>query len=220
MPKPYPIPAQETRCETRVSNSRFIATVAPAFSVEQARAFIERIRAEYPDASHHVPAFLIGFGASIIAHSSDAGEPSGTAGKPILAVLRGSGLGDVVMVITRYFGGTKLGTGGLVRAYSEAARAVLTALPRAVKRATHTVLIVTPYSFFERVRMLVSVHKGVIVEEVFAVDVTLTARFPVENFETFQHALAEASAGALSVAVIKTNPDTILPFDETFSLSE
>jgi uncharacterized YigZ family protein len=127
----YPIPARAARVEIGVVNSRFIASAGPAFSVEEAREFIARVKAEFPDASHHVPVYLVGYGASVTAHCSDAGEPSGTAGRPALAVLQGSGLGDVVVVVTRYFGGTKLGTGGLVRAYSDAVRSVLEVLPRA-----------------------------------------------------------------------------------------
>mgnify|MGYP002683366668 CR=1 FL=1 len=90
------IPAAETRVELTVVNSRFIATIAPAFSVDQARAFVGRMRAEFADASHNVPAYLIGHGAATVAHCHDDGEPSGTAGRPMLAVLQGSGLGDVV----------------------------------------------------------------------------------------------------------------------------
>jgi uncharacterized YigZ family protein len=120
----YTIPARETRAEIKVVNSRFVATVAPVFSVDAAKAFIARVRREFADATHNVPAYLIGHGASVIAHCNDDGEPSGTAGRPALAVLRGSGLGDVAVVVTRYFGGTKLGTGGLVRAYSGAVRAL------------------------------------------------------------------------------------------------
>ena len=127
------IPAAEARVALTVVNSRFIATAAPVFSVEAARAFVGRVRAEFADASHNVPAYVIGHGATTIAHCHDDGEPAGTAGRPVLAVLQGSGLGDVAVVVTRYFGGTKLGTGGLVRAYGDAARAVLAALPRAEK---------------------------------------------------------------------------------------
>ncbi len=79
----YPVPAAEIRCEMIVVNSRFIATLAPVFTVEEAKAFIARIRAEFPDASHHVPAYLVGYGSSVTAHCSDAGEPSGTAGSPL-----------------------------------------------------------------------------------------------------------------------------------------
>ncbi|NPV77106.1 MAG: DUF1949 domain-containing protein [Anaerolineae bacterium] len=216
MIEPYPIPANEARSELIVSASRFIASAGPAFSVEQARAFIERIRNEFADATHHVTAFLIGFGPSTIAHCSDAGEPAGTAGKPVLSVLRGSGLGDIVMVVTRYFGGTKLGSGGLVRAYSDSARAVLAVMPRAVKRATYTAMLVAPYTFFERIRLLIAQHHGVILNEVFAADVTLTFRFPVDEFESFQKKLAELSAGALSAEIIETNLATILPLDPPF----
>jgi uncharacterized YigZ family protein len=127
--KRYPIPAQQTRTEIDVLNSRFIATIAPAFSVEQARLFIAGIKVEFSDATHNVPAYVIGHGSSVIAHCHDDGEPSGTAGRPALAVLSGSGLGDAVVVVTRYFGGTKLGTGGLVRAYRDAVRAVLEVVP-------------------------------------------------------------------------------------------
>ncbi|MCX7792579.1 MAG: YigZ family protein, partial [Chloroflexaceae bacterium] len=115
----YPIPAGRARAELLVLNSRFVATAGPAPDVEAAKAFIAAIRQELPGASHHCYAFLAGHGASVIAGMSDDGEPAGTAGRPMLAVLRGSGLGDVVVVVTRYFGGALLGTGGLVRAYGD-----------------------------------------------------------------------------------------------------
>ena len=99
-----------------------------------------------------MPAFLIGFGNSVTAHCNDDGEPSGTAGRPILAVLQGSGLGDIAVVVTRYFGGTKLGTGGLVRAYSDATKAVLAILPRAEKVPTTQCMLALPYNLLERVR--------------------------------------------------------------------
>src|SRR5690606_5481957 len=144
----YKIPAAETRAEIRVSNSRFIATAAPVFSVEEARAFVARVKAEFVDATHNVPAYLVGHGPAVTAHCNDDGEPSGTAGRPALAVLQGSGLGDIAVVVTRYFGGTKLGTGGLVRAYGDAVKAVLEVLPHAQKVATHTVLVEVPYNLF------------------------------------------------------------------------
>lgn len=207
----YPIPACELRHELLVVNSRFIATVAPVFSVEEARAFIARIKAEFADATHNVPAYLIGYGASVIAHCHDDGEPAGTAGRPALAVLQGSGLGDVAVVVTRYFGGTKLGTGGLVRAYSDAVREVLARLPRAEKVATHTVMAAVPYSFYERVRLLVAEHHGEMLEADFAADVTVTARLAVEQTPGFQAALRELSNGTLTAEIVETNPATILP---------
>ncbi len=209
----YPIPAAEARAEIMVVNSRFIAAAAPAFSVEEARAFIARIRAEFPDASHHVPAFLIGYGASVTAHCTDAGEPSGTAGRPALAVLQGSGLGDVVVVVTRYFGGTKLGTGGLVHAYGEAVKAVLDVLPRAEKIPTHTVMLACEYSYFDRIRLLIQTHQGQVLDEDFGADVTITARFAAWQLEPFQNALSELTRGSLHAEIIESNPETIMPLD-------
>ena len=206
----YPIPAQEVRVELRVVNSRFIATAAPAFSVDEAKDFIARIRREFADASHNVPVYRIGHGATVTAHCSDDGEPSGTAGRPALAVLEGSGLGDVVVVVTRYFGGTKLGTGGLVRAYGDAVREVLEVLPRAVKVPTHTVMIETPYSGFEPLRLLVGAHRGEILDEEFGVQVVVTARFAIEDYAGFQAALQEMSGGRIEPLLVGTDEATIM----------
>jgi uncharacterized YigZ family protein len=209
----YPIPAQERRTEIRVVNSRFITTIAPAFTVQDARAFIARVKNEFSDATHNVPVYLIGHGSSVIAHCSDDGEPSGTAGRPSLAVLRGSGLGDVVVVVTRYFGGTKLGTGGLVRAYSDAVRQGLADLPRAVKVPTHTVMMVIPYTLFERLRLIIADYQGKIMDEDFAADVTITAQFAVAQFPDFQDALRELSGGTLEAEIVETDEATIMPLD-------
>jgi uncharacterized YigZ family protein len=204
MSKHYPVPAEAIRRELIVVNSRFIASLAPVFSVEEARAFIARVRNEFPDASHHIPVYLIGHGDSEIAHCSDAGEPSGTAGRPALAVLRGSNLGDVAVVVTRYFGGAKLGAGGLVRAYGEAVRLVVESVPRAEKILTHTFMAVFPYRFIERVRLLVAAHQGHVLDEDFAADVTLTAGCAVEHFAPFQQELSNLTNGATIAEIIET----------------
>ncbi len=215
----YPIPARRTRAEIQVSNSRFVATLSPAFNVEAARAFIAEVKAEFSDATHNVPLFIIGHGASVITHSSDDGEPSGTAGRPALAVLRGSGLGDVAVVVTRYFGGTKLGTGGLVRAYSEAVRAVLAVTPRAEKVPTHTVQITCPYALYERLRQLIAQHSGLIREEEFAAKVTLRCEFAAEGLPAFQAALDELSHGRLNAEIIASNPAAIMPLGTLHPIS-
>lgn len=200
----YPTPSSEVRIEMQVVNSRFIATLAPASSVEEARTFIDRVRTEFADATHNVPVYIIGQGASVIAHSSDDGEPSGTAGRPALAVLQGSGVGDVAVVVTRYFGGTKLGTGGLVRAYSDAVRQVLGVAPLARRVPTHTLLVVSPYPLFERVRLLISNAGGEILDEDFTADVTITTRFPREEVPAFQSRLMELSAGKLQGEIVES----------------
>ncbi len=212
MPENYPIPLKEVRTETRVMNSHFIATLVPVFSVEEAKAFISRIRLEFGDASHNVPIYLIGHGASVIAHCSDDGEPSGTAGRPGLAVLSGSGLGDVAVVVTRYFGGTKLGTGGLVRAYSDAVRQVVELATRGMKVQTCSVMIALPYKLLERLRLLVGAHRGTPLAEDFGSEVTLTARFPLEAFPAFQDGLRELSNGTLQAEIIETG-ETVMPIE-------
>ena len=201
----YPVPAKEIRREIVVGGSRFIATLAPVFSLEEAKAFIARMRDEFRDSTHNVPAYLIGGGNSVIAHASDDGEPSGTAGRPALAVLRGSALGDVAVVVTRYFGGTKLGTGGLVRAYTQAVQAVVSDAPRAQKILAHTALLLIPYSLIERIRLLVDADQGKILDEEFAADVTMTVRFPVEQFSGFEDHLLELSSGKLKAEIVETN---------------
>jgi uncharacterized YigZ family protein len=183
--------------------------------VAEAKAFISQIKGEFADASHHVPAFLIGHGNSVIAHCSDAGEPSGTAGRPVLSILQGSGLGDVVLVVTRYFGGTKLGTGGLVRAYSDAARSVLEVLPRAVKIPTMIVTATFPYTYYERMRLLVSKHGGKVLEEAFEVGVSLLVQFAATAFNGFQSEVRELTNGTIQAEIVSEDTDTIMPLSGT-----
>ncbi len=205
------LPAREVRVEIEVKKSRFIASAAPVFSVEAARDFIQRIKDEFSDASHNVPAFLVGHGASVIAHSSDDGEPGGTAGRPALAVLQGSGLGDVVVVVTRYFGGTRLGPGGLVRAYGDAVRTLLQAIPLAEKTTTQLVRMVVSYPLLERVRLLNAATRGEVLEETFAADIAITARFPLDAVAEFGPDLLELSNGRHALSVLKTDEETIVP---------
>lgn len=197
MPEPtrYPIPAAETRTEIRVSNSRFIATAAHTPTVEDAKAFVVRMRAEFADATHNVFAYIVGYGATITLGMSDDGEPAGTAGRPALAVLRGSGLGDVAVVVTRYFGGTLLGTGGLVRAYGDAVRAVLIELPRTEKVERRALLLAIGYGQYEQVKRLIAAHNGAITHEEFAADITLTLLFAVEDVAAFSIELRDVTAG-------------------------
>ena len=204
MSKPYTIPLSEIRREHVVVNSRFIATLAPVSSTEEARSFISRIKKEFADASHNVPVYIIGGGNTVTEYFSDDGEPSGTAGKPALTVLRGSGLGDVAVVITRYFGGTLLGTGGLVKAYTESTQLVVNAVGRGRRVPVHVAMIAIPYNLLERVRLVVKRSNGEVLGEDFAADITMTLQFPVESFERFQNELGELSAGKLKAEIIES----------------
>lgn len=209
MTKPYLVPLSEIRREHVVVSSRFIATLAPAFSIDEARAFMARIKKEFADATHNVSAYIIGGGNTLTEYFSDDGEPSGTAGKPALAVLRGSGLGDVALVITRYFGGTLLGTGGLVKAYTESAQMVVNAVGRGRRISVHVVMLVIPYNLLERVRLLGTRHHGKVLGEDFAGDITMTMQLPVDEFEVFQSGLRELSAGKLQAEVIETKEEVV-----------
>ncbi len=205
------IPARRVETEFTDQHSRFITNAAPAFSVMEAQDFIACIKDKYPDANHHVPVYMIGHGCATIAHCSDDGEPAGTAGRPALAVLQGSGLGDIVAVITRYFGGTKLGTGGLVRAYSDSMRVVLEAMPLAKKVATTTIMFVVPYALFEQSKLLVSHHDGLIVDQVFGADVTLTVRLIDKHMSSFKDRMVNLSHGGVEFITIEERENTIMP---------
>lgn len=209
MTKNYLVPLSEIRREQKVLNSLFIATLAPAFSIDEARTFMKRIREEFSDASHNVPVYIIGGGNTVTEYFSDDGEPTGTSGKPALTVLRGSGLGDVAMVITRYFGGTLLGTGGLVKAYTEAAQSVVNEVERGQRVPVRVAMVAIPYNLLERVRILTSKNHGKILDEDFAGDITLTLQFPVENFEAFQKDMRELSAGKIQAEVIETKEEIV-----------
>jgi uncharacterized YigZ family protein len=123
----YAAPAGESRAEIREKGSRFLAGIGPAADEAAAKAFLAALERELPEATHHCWAWRLG--SPPRERSSDAGEPSGTAGVPILQVLRGAGLSDVQAVVVRWFGGTKLGKGGLARAYAAATREALRGLP-------------------------------------------------------------------------------------------
>jgi len=201
--KPYPVPARTTRIENVVVNSRFIATAARADTVDEAKAFIQSIRAEMPDATHHVYAYKIGYGSSVTEGMSDDGEPSGTSGPPVLAVLRGAEIGDIVVVVTRYFGGTKLGTGGLVRAYGGAAKEVLAALPVKLKIEKALVGMTVEYTYYDRLKLVLEAHQAEIEHEDFAADVTVFARLPADQVPSLSDALQNLTAGQSELIVLE-----------------
>lgn len=209
------VPANKKQAEIYVSNSRFIATAAPAFSVDAAKLFIETIREEFNDATHNVPAYIVGHPPSVIEHSSDDGEPAGTAGRPILSILRGSGFGDIAVVVTRYFGGTKLGTGGLVRAYSEATREVLSLVPKAQKISTVTSEIKLPYKYYNRVERLLDDNNIKIIHKDFGEDVKISAQFVTEEFSKIEQFLKNTTNGKIEMTITGRNDSTIMPIKGT-----
>ena len=207
------VPASRFSTESWVKNSHFIATIGPAFSVKEAREIIAEITQDFMDATHNVPVYVIGSGSSITAHSSDNGEPSGTAGKPALSVLMGSGLGDTVLVITRYFGGTKLGTGGLVKAYSNAARDAINGVPKAKKIMVHQASVTCPYNIYERLLRLIKLHNGLNIKESYSEHVRIDFSLPASHAPALQSEVSELSNGQLSVIIQKEDLVALLPIN-------
>ena len=149
----YPTPAGTSEAEIREKGSRFLAVLGPADGEEAAKAALAAVARRFPDATHHCWAWRVGTPPR--ERSADAGEPAGTAGVPILQVLRGAGLSDVLAVVVRWFGGTKLGKGGLARAYAAAAREALQTLPVAARVATVRLALRVPYERVGAVKRLI-----------------------------------------------------------------
>lgn len=172
--------------------SRFIATIRPVQTEEEAMAFIEEMKKKYYDARHNCSAVVIGNKAQFT-RSSDDGEPSGTAGRPMLEVLLGSEIRNIAVVVTRYFGGTLLGTGGLVRAYSSAVKEAL-ALCETVKQQYGVKLkIKTDYNGVGKIQYILA-SKGIeIADSVYAADVEMTVLVPIDDYERLCKEITEAT---------------------------
>jgi uncharacterized YigZ family protein len=196
----YPIPAAVHRAEQVIERSRFIATVAHAPTVDDARAFIDAIRAEYPDATHNCWAYVAGPpGDTRAIGMSDDGEPHGTAGRPMLDVLLHSGTGEVAAVVTRYYGGVKLGKGGLVRAYGGAVQHALASLPLKLRVLRRTVRISVSYADVEALRRLLGDAGAEVADERYGEDVQYIAALPTAQIAEFERELADRTAGRARV---------------------
>lgn len=186
--------------------SVFLGACYPVKTEEEAIEKITAARKKYPDAKHHVYAYLLQAGNQT--RYSDDREPSGSAGLPILDYLRKTGLTDLVCVVTRYFGGTLLGTGGLVRAYTAAAKAAVLNGGIAVGREATTFSLSLPYGEYERVAALLQAEKAEVIETDFSEKVQLTCRILQERITALSERLSEFSAGRLLPCVLRT--ETIL----------
>ncbi|MEW9799289.1 YigZ family protein [Alteromonas sp. CYL-A6] len=185
----YSIPAQLTVSELEVKKSRFIAYAGHVADRAMAMALLDDIKARYPDARHHCWAYQLGNPASpVSAAMSDDGEPSGTAGKPILNVLQHKAVGDVMVVVVRYFGGIKLGAGGLVRAYSGAAQQVMEQLPLHTQVALSAVRVSSDFKHEQFIRHFVQQHNGNIADVQYGERVTMTASLPAPDLPALQEA--------------------------------
>lgn len=192
--EPYKIVVEGGMGEFEEKKSIFIANVAPARTEEEALAFIETMKKKYWDARHNCYAYILGEKAQIMRFSDD-GEPSGTAGKPILEVLLGMEVKNVIVVVTRYFGGTLLGTGGLVRAYTQAAKAGMEASRIATMIYGVCLKITTDYNGIGKIQYLMGLRKIVIEEPEYTDVVSLKVKIPYEEEECIRKEITEATAG-------------------------
>ena len=181
-----------------VKGSRFIASVAPAGSPDEALAYVEKVRAEGPSATHHCWAYRVGRPCEAFRFSDD-GEPGGSAGRPILQQIEGHGLDDTVVVVTRYYGGTKLGVGGLIRAYGGCAAKALDLVPRRVEVVTRSIVAEFPYDFTGPVQGMLTALGVVPTSTEYGASVRMTFVIPERDADDFERELRDRTAGRVEL---------------------
>ncbi len=196
----YLVPAGFGRGEYTEKRSRFIGQLWPVESEAEALEKLALVRKEHYDARHNCFAYVVRDGA--VVRYGDDGEPQGTAGQPILAVLGGASLTNVCCTVTRYFGGVLLGTGGLARAYTAAAKAALEDAGICRMALWRSALLRCPYPMFERVRRLLDERGAVVDSSDFGAEVTLRVLVRAEHADALAAALREASAGAIAPEIV------------------
>ena len=193
-------PGRTHDAQCLVRRSRFIAAIAHCASVEEARSFIQARRQQYADATHNCWAFCAGPpGDTARIACNDGGEPHGTAGRPMLTVLLHSGVGELACVVTRYFGGVKLGTAGLARAYQNAVRAALADLPLRLHAETLSIHVTIDYKYIDLLRRILPAHEARIRQETFTEAACFYIDIPKVQLEVFSLLLSEHSAGSARI---------------------
>lgn len=198
LPDSYSTLAQPAEVETKVQRSRFIALASNAQDEESAKLFIAQVRKRFYDSRHVCHGWQLGLDPNTVENRNDDGEPSGTAGEPILMAIRRSGLSNVVVAVVRYFGGIKLGTGGLARAYGGAADLVLEADPAREVLLGREFDLRFPYPRRKTVHHLLEQHRGKVVKEEYGEGIDWRIWLPHSTWQGFLGALTEVTAGELA----------------------
>ena len=191
----YIVPAMDSECEFVEKKSRFIGRIWVCDTEEEALEHLKAMRQQHWDATHNVYAYIIHQGPT---RYSDDGEPQGTAGMPVLEALRGARVENVCCVVTRYFGGTLLGTGGLVRAYGKAAKEALQAAGIAKKQLWQRMDLIAPYSYYERLRQETERFGGVVEDTEYSADICLHVLLPADRAPDFHVRVSDLTRGAVS----------------------
>lgn len=195
MSEPYKIVYNGGTGEITEKKSRFIANVFPVPDEEEALAIIEKIKKQYWDARHNCYAYVIGVNGEK-QRCSDDGEPQGTAGRPMLDVLLGQELRNVLVVVTRYFGGTLLGTGGLVRAYSQAVKEGIEASEVVVKSPAFKMHIYTDYNGIGRLQYIMSTNDIHVLDTIYTDSVEMIVPVPAGMYEMIENKVLEATSAS------------------------
>lgn len=190
----YLVPTGFGEDEFTEKKSRFIGRIWPVESEEEALAMVQQMNKQYADAAHNCWAYIIKDGP---ARFSDNGEPGGTAGNPMMQVLQKEQLNNVLCIVTRYFGGILLGAGGLVRAYTKAAKIAVNAAGKSMKRVWSVLYVPCPYSFYERVKLEVAAFGGIIRKTEFTSEVELEILVAEAQVQAFLDKLTDMSAAAI-----------------------
>ncbi len=191
------IPVEKYNCEIVVKKSRFIGVGYPISSVEEAREILQNLKKEYSDSRHVCYGFLWGKNSTHMGMSDD-GEPHGTAGMPILEVVKGSGYENIIVAVIRYFGGTKLGTGGLVKAYTEISQNVIKGIKVELYVERFNASLLIPYTMYNQVKILLEDFSCIILDEEFLSDIKINFMISKENEFVFSDKLKDLSKGSLS----------------------
>ena len=190
----YLVPTGFGEDEFVEKKSRFIGRVWPVETEEEALAWIQAMKKQHYDASHNCWAYIIRDGAM---RFSDDGEPGGTAGNPMMQVLQKEELYNVCCVVTRYFGGTLLGAGGLVRAYTKGVKIAIDAAGKSMKRVWSVIYLPCPYTFYERVKLEVAAFEGIIRDTQFGAEVELEILIAQGQTQSFLDKIVDMTAGTV-----------------------
>ncbi|MBG0768114.1 MAG: YigZ family protein [Spirochaetaceae bacterium] len=190
---------ERAQCEIEVKKSRFIAIAQPVQALSQIKDFVTETRANHPGANHVVHAAVIGPKGDLYSYSDDH-EPKNTAGRPALEVLKGSAVTNILILIVRYFGGTLLGTGGLVKAYGDSAKELLSIIKTEELIEKTRFSFTIPYNLYELVKIDLNLLEADIEHEEFTTDVTISGTLPKTNAEHIFSRIRERSGGQCSVS--------------------
>ncbi|MGO4894624.1 YigZ family protein [Flavobacterium sp. W21_SRS_FM6] len=198
----YSVPASQVGIELDVKRSKFMTFAAKAANRDEAEIFIRSLRDQHPQASHVCWAYIAGHPSTTVRSMSDDGEPSGTAGMPMLKVLQHSGLGDIVVAVVRYFGGTKLGTGGLQRAYSDAVTEVLKILPTTTKVNRTDLKLVYDYEHDGAVGRLLGRFDAADIQASYDQRVSVCLAIASAELSVFKRELINITSGKVELSLV------------------